>query len=62
MTDTPPVEFQDYQCERCEYKYTRRQDFPPHLCTRCSRFLAKSVWKAVHQLQPSTHVPVEPTI
>ena len=41
-----------YECERCGYRYEKKDDFPPFLCYRCIRFIAKRTWTTVKTIQP----------
>lgn len=51
----PPL--QEYQCERCGFKYNKTFDRPPFLCYRCLRYIAKRVWITVGTLVPPTSRP-----
>jgi hypothetical protein len=48
---------QQFTCERDGFVYTRRSDYPPFLCPRCTRFLAKGVVRLYRQIQPTTPNP-----
>lgn len=50
-TDNPEV-LTEFTCDRCGYKYRKGFDFPPFLCYRCMRFLAKRLFTVMHTIQP----------
>lgn len=43
-----------YTCERCGFKYEKVFDYPPYLCYRCIRFIAKRVFTIMNTIQPTT--------
>lgn len=57
VSDNMPQEVKTFTCVRCGFQYQKGFDYEPHLCNRCIRYLAKGVWKTVHQLQPATSTP-----
>jgi len=58
-TSEEPIE---YTCVRCGFKYHKNYDFPPFLCYRCLRYMAKKVWIIVHTIQPPTSTPAREDI
>jgi hypothetical protein len=46
-----------YQCERCGFVYNKVFDYPPLLCYRCMRFLAKRLYTIMHTIQPAVSRP-----
>jgi predicted Zn-ribbon and HTH transcriptional regulator len=59
MDDKEKAPLQPFVCERCGFGFQKETDFPPHLCYRCMRFIAKSTWKIMHQIQPPLSRPTE---
>jgi DNA-directed RNA polymerase subunit RPC12/RpoP len=59
MTETndEKTDMIEYTCERCGYRYKKLFDYPPTLCYRCMRFMAKRNWTIVHTIQPMTSRP-----
>ena len=53
---TPDV-LTEFTCDRCGYKYRKGFDFPPFLCYRCMRFLAKRLFTVMHTIQPPISRP-----
>ena len=47
----------EYICERCGYHYHKVFDYPPMLCYRCMRFIAKRVFTIMNTIQPPTSRP-----
>lgn len=48
---------QEFQCERCGYRYKKINDYAPFLCYRCMRFIAKRVYAIMQQIQPTVSRP-----
>lgn len=46
-----------YKCDRCGYEYHKNFDFPPFLCYRCMRFIAKRVFTTMNTIQPPVSRP-----
>ncbi len=62
MPDSPKQELTQYTCERCGFKYEKVFDYPPILCYRCMRFIAKRVFVIMSTIQPPTSRPEVPEI
>lgn len=57
--ETPEVVvLQPYVCDRCGFKYEKSFDYPPYLCYRCMRFIAKRVWTTIKTITPPVSRPV----
>jgi len=56
------LDLHPYQCERCGYHYKKVFDYPPFLCYRCMRFIAKRSFVIMHTIQPPTSRPEAPEI
>lgn len=47
----------EYTCARCGYKYNKLFDYPPFLCYRCMRFIAKRMFTTMNTIQPIVSRP-----
>lgn len=50
---TAKIDLQEYTCSRCGYKYHKVYDYPPFLCYKCMRFVAKRTVSTVATLTPN---------
>lgn len=53
------IDLQHYTCERCGFVYTKVFDYPPFLCYKCLRFVAKRTVSTVRQITPQGYTHVE---
>lgn len=47
-----PVVLTEYTCERCGFVYSKAFDFPPLLCYRCMRYIAKRTFTTMNTITP----------
>ena len=52
LTPSPTIPLVEFTCERCGFIYNKQFDFPPFLCYRCMRFIAKRTYTTMQTITP----------